>query len=277
MEIIIRKLQDIDKKDCLLIEEKALPGVSYVYDVWDDFTSEKNGHFLGAVLDEKLVGIGKITRLFDGYGWLETLRVHPDYQNKGVGKAVFAEYLKKMEQMNLEAIGMYTEGWNHRSAGLANKFGLNFKARFTEFVKDVKQSYVSSYFGFKKVNVNEAKEKLSMHYSSLGDFIVINRTYFPVREGLIEHVAKMGWIYSDDEGNIAIIGFRFQPYKAIHLAFFHGDVEKIVNFAVALASDLKSLRISAMRECSDMNQRKILTDFGFKNTGEEFVTLWKSL
>ncbi len=274
MEIIIRELVDSDKEDCLQIEAKALPGVSYVNDVWEDFTSRKRGYFLGAALDGRLVGIGKITKLYNGYGWLETLRVHPDYQGIGIGKAIYTEYMEKIKQMNFHAVGMYTESWNERSAYLANKFGLSFKARFTEFVKEIKPLNSLDSLGFKKVSMEESEDLLSPYYPMMGDFIVINRTYYPVKPGLSKHLAKVGWLFSDDEGNILVIGYRFQPQKALHLAFFYGDTEKIIKFAETYANKLKSSKISAMREYQDNKQHQLLKDFNFNYTKEEFITLW---
>jgi GNAT superfamily N-acetyltransferase len=46
----------------------------------------EDGGFLGMFEGEKLIGCAKITRLPDKVIWLEGLRIHPDYQHKGLGR-----------------------------------------------------------------------------------------------------------------------------------------------------------------------------------------------
>lgn len=277
MDIIVRELMDTDRQTCLQIEAAALPGVQYVNDVWEDFTCEENGYFLGATRDGTLAGIGKITRLQDGYGWLETLRVHPDYQGRGLGKAIYGEFMRRAEQMQFHALGMYTESWNARSAGLAETFGLRLQGRFTEFILDAGKGGAGEQEGFRALNAQEAENALAPFYQEMGAFLVVNRTYFPVREGLAAHIANEGWLFADENGNIAIAGFRFQPQKALHLAFFHGDTQKIMLFVNSRAKQLGSARISAMRAHRDQGEHRRLQALGFSHTGEEFLTLWKGL
>lgn len=72
-----------------------------------------------AEVDGKIVGIGKLTLLYDGSAWLETLRVDPAYQGNGVGKAIYRRYLEEAAELNAPALRMYTGVKNAVSAGLA--------------------------------------------------------------------------------------------------------------------------------------------------------------
>ena len=73
-------------------------------DVWNDFTSGEDGFFFGAYLDGELGGIGKMTKLYNGYGWLETLRVHPDFQGKGLEKAIYEAFMSHRETLGVSAL-----------------------------------------------------------------------------------------------------------------------------------------------------------------------------
>ena len=283
MGILVRGLTDADRAQCLRIEAAALPGVSYVDDVWEDFTSGRDGAFFGAVVDGELAGIGKITHLYDGYGWLETLRVHPDFQGRGAGKAIYGAYFARAAQMGLRALGMYTESWNARSAGLAGKFGLRVKGRFAEFVRDVRAGDAPEECAEGAVRpgnlltpVHEAKAEalLAPHYAKMDGFLVVNRTYYPAKAGLAARLARRGWLFRDDVGNVAVLGWRFQPQKAVHLAYFSGDDGEIARVSCALAARVGGGRVSAMREYQNETQRHRLAGMGFAPTGEEFVTLW---
>ncbi len=283
MEIVVRELADGDRQACLRIEAAALPGVSYVADVWEQFTSGRDGAFFGAEVDGALAGIGKITRLYDEYGWLETLRVHPEHQGRRAGKAIYGAYFARAVQMGLRELGMYTESWNARSAGLAGKFGLRLKGRFAEFVRDVEaetgaaggcERAEDAGVPFLPVGEAEAEAVLSPHHAAMDGFLVVNRTFYPAKPGLGAHLARQGWLFRDGAGSTVVLGWRFQPQKAVHLAFFDGDCEKVARFACAHAVQAGSGRVSAMREHRNETQRQLLAGMGFAPTGEEFVTLW---
>lgn len=83
MEVTIRALTENDKIQALRVEAAAMPKNRYLSDVWELFIGKADGCLLGAFIKDTLVGLGKITRLYEHYGWLETLRVHPDCQRVG--------------------------------------------------------------------------------------------------------------------------------------------------------------------------------------------------
>ena len=65
------------------VERETMSNV-YLSDAWHYFQSLGGG--LVCVYDgDKMIGIGRFSVLPDGSGWLETLRVIPEYQNKGAG------------------------------------------------------------------------------------------------------------------------------------------------------------------------------------------------
>lgn len=74
--------------------------------------------------------MGKLTVLFDGSAWLELLRVHPDFQRKGVGRAIYQRYFEQIKALGCPAARMYTGVSNKASAGLAEQFGLKRRAQF---------------------------------------------------------------------------------------------------------------------------------------------------
>ena len=95
MQITTRPFQDTDLGRCLEIERAAVRSNHYLNDVIDYYRTTK-GEFTLALADSFPAGMGKLTVLYDGSAWLELLRVHPDFQRQGMGKAIYRRYLEQV-------------------------------------------------------------------------------------------------------------------------------------------------------------------------------------
>ena len=80
------------------IEAGAVRANHYFSDVVDYYRSTA-GELTVACVDGVPVGMGKLTVLFDGSAWLELLRVHPDFQRKGVGRAIYRRYFEEIRAL----------------------------------------------------------------------------------------------------------------------------------------------------------------------------------
>lgn len=274
MEIITRKITDKDKKDCIYVENGAMPHNKYINDVWDLFLYKTDGDLIGAFVDGNLQGMGKLTRLYNGYGWLETLRVHPDYQNLGIGQEIYNAYLKHMKELNLKSVGMYTEMYNKISKHLAEKNGMKLTSKYTELLKPVTKPSTEK-FDFKLVSESEGEKLLTKYYKDMGKYIIINRTFFPVNKGLGKFLASNNWVFKDSENNILICGYRFQKEKAFHIPFIYGNIEKALEFANYLAYKANSKNLSTLQLVNDKIIDKYVEN-GFK-IDDDYMTLWIDL
>ena len=270
MEIYTRPAADADKERFIWIEKGATPGLAYVGDVWELFTKSNEGEFSAAFYNNELGGIGKLTRLYKSYAWLECLRVHPNYQGKGLGKAIYERYMEQMEEMSLTAAGMYTNYDNIVSRSLAEKFGLTVRARFSEYTKS----------GFKlpekAISPLKTSAGFSLEQTDLAPFIVLNRTFYPVKEGLAKILAQNNWLYIFDCG-IIIMGCRFQPKKALHIAHMEGDKDKLLDFSYLKAAEIGANTITAMRPYDNEEENEFLQSRGFVKNNTDYITLWKGL
>ena len=87
--ITTRKATFDDLDEMLIVEKASIKGNHYLEGVHKEFFTDPVGEMIVAEDDGIICGIGKITFQYNGDAWLETLRVHPDHQNKGVGKAIW--------------------------------------------------------------------------------------------------------------------------------------------------------------------------------------------
>jgi len=280
MKIWTRAATNADRERFIWIESGAMPGLSYVNDVWEMFTTGKGGEFSAALLGDELGGIGKLTRLYGSYAWLETLRVHPAYQGKGLGKAIYDRYMEQMAQMQLSAVGMYTNYDNIVSRALAEKYGLTVQERFSEYIKTDLPKPNVNLNDMQSISENNAENIFTEHLGKLPSnppkFIVVNRTFYPVKSGLAKMLTANGWLYICDYG-IIVMGCRFQPHKALHIAFMQGNKAKLLEFACAKAASIGTGTISAMRVYNDYEEGDFLTHHGFTKSETDYITLWKGL
>ena len=249
MNIETRRVTDNNRDECIYVEKGSMPHNRYIDDVWNMFLYETKGDLIGAFVDGKLQGMGKLTVLYNDYGWLETLRVHPDFQNMGLGQ----------------------EMYNKISKHLAEKNRFKVSAEYTEILKPVEDSDYKN-DDFIKVNSLKGEEILSKYYDEMDKYIVINRTFFPVDKGLGKFLASKGWLYTDGKGSIIVCGYRFQPEKAFHIPFVKGDIKKALNFANYLGKKAGSKNLSILKPVNS-KEIEIFIKEGFK-IDDDYMTLW---
>ena len=276
MKVWTRSAKDCDRERFIWVEKGATPGLSYVDDVWGMFTSGVDGEFSAAFYGDELGGIGKLTRLYEDYAWLETLRVHPDYQGRGLGKAIYDRYMEQMRDMGIKAVGMYTNYDNVVSRSLAEKYGLRVAERFSEYKKTDFSAQEGNLAGLHPAGEAESERIFSEYQGKMGQFIVLNRTFYPVRAGLLKALAANQWLYTCDYG-IIIMGCRFQPQKALHIAFMQGDKAELLKLAEAYGASIGAASVSAMRTYNDEEESEFLTRQGFEKNPTDYITLWKGL
>jgi len=276
MEVWTRAVKDSDRERLIWVEKGATPGLSYINDVWEPFIKGSDGEFSAAFCGDELGGMGKLTRLYEDYAWLEALRVHPNYQGRGLGKAIYDRYMEQIAGMGLKAVGMYTNYENVASRSLAERYGLSVKERFSEYVKADLTGQSAGLGGLRAVKEEHISSILPEQLDKIGKFIVLNRTFYPVRDGLFQKLAANKWLYTCGYG-IIIMGYRFQPRKALHIAFMQGDKVKLLKIAEAYAVKIGAGSVSAMRSYDDEAENEFLTHQGFIKNTTDYITLWKGL
>ena len=130
MEYTLQKVNWGYIGEAVCVEEETLPNSCYLRDNSDYFLNQTKGELTLVWSGDEPVGIGKLSLLPDGSGWLETLRVRPDWQGQGVGKAIYNRWLKEAQQLGCPAVRMFTGTKNVRSRGLAERFGLSLAGTY---------------------------------------------------------------------------------------------------------------------------------------------------
>lgn len=214
------------------VEKKTMGNYTYLKDAYTLY-QKSPGELIGVYDEEKLIGIGRFTVLADKTGWLECLRVIPEYQHKGAGKLIYEEYLKLAGRYNCSSIAMYTGEKNIASSSLAEKYGLFTIGHFTGFHFKPELTESSSFIQL----TPEKCDTLMQYKENYHDCLSVSRTFYHYNIENLSDFASMGMVYKDSESDSYIIaGARFQHHKTLHVALMEGDYQKCLAFIRNLAA-----------------------------------------
>ena len=63
-------------------------GHHYIPSVWEDWLGDAHGLLCVVEYGKRMAGFGKLTRLSASQWWLEGLRVHPDFEGRGIASHI---------------------------------------------------------------------------------------------------------------------------------------------------------------------------------------------
>jgi len=132
--MLIREAKPEDRPFVEEIARVTWGGKDYVERVFDEWLDD---NFYVLEVDGKVIGMAKLTILPGRVGWLEGLRVHPDYRGRGYGRKLhdfmlgFGERLAR--ERKIEALEFATYFLNRETIGMAERTGFHVKAKFFVF------------------------------------------------------------------------------------------------------------------------------------------------
>lgn len=272
MEYVLRPVTPEYLDAALRVEQAAMAKNCYLSDVYEYYLTT-TGELTGAFADGQLVGIGKLTVLWDGSGWLETLRVAPEWQRKGVGTAIYHRYMEQAEQLRCPFLRMYTGAKNVPSAGLARRFGLEKAMQFREYALPAAPEKADG-SGFVPVPENEAAALLEPWTAQYNGYVVTNRTYYRLNEDTCRGLARCGRVWRHAaSGTVMVAGARFQSDKGLHIALLEGDRGRGLAFAQLLARQRGAGRVVCNFALENPALEQFLQENGFQPTGGDLMTM----
>ncbi len=280
MEITTRAFRPEDLEACLEVEKGAIKGPNhYMADVIDYYNTTR-GEMTVVEVDGKIAGMGKLTVLYDGSAWLELLRVHPDYQRKGCGMAIYKRYMEQLKEFGCPAARLYTGAQNVPSAGLAMKHGFHRSTEFHGMTLTMDKADASLFWEppmYHHLSGEEAIRELLPMKEQLGGYLDINQTYYDINEKTLRGLAAAGWIYGDGKGSVLVAGARFQPEKALYIAAMKGDKRRALSYALNMMVMGGHQKIAAHFPVGDQEMIDFLSRHGFeKNPSDLVVMEWQT-
>jgi GNAT superfamily N-acetyltransferase len=84
LPVRIRLAKKEDKAPLMEFIKHVWGGHDYLPYVWDDWLKEKGTRMNVVEVDGRVVGMNRLRLMPDGTGWLEGVRIHPDYRGRGL-------------------------------------------------------------------------------------------------------------------------------------------------------------------------------------------------
>lgn len=262
MDIQTRRARLSDLPQMLEVEKAAIR-LCYLQEVHQDFFSDDRGEMTVATQGDTILGFGKLTIQYDGSAWAELLRVHPDYQGMGAGKAIWKRYMEQCRDLHCPYIRMYTGVTNVVSKHLAEKNGLDRAVEFSECSIPIAGNE-GAVPGFAPISYEQAAPQLSALTDTWGDYACFNRTFYHFGAPFLKAMADEGKLYSDGH-NIVALGCRFMPERGMHIGFMLGDFATCIAFARGEAARRGAPQLTIMHKAgfADLQQALTADDFTY--------------
>ena len=84
LEVVCRAGKEADTSDVMELTSTIWEGGDYVPKTWADWLADTQGLLAVAEYQGRVLGLGKLSRLTEQDWWLEGLRVHPEYEGRGI-------------------------------------------------------------------------------------------------------------------------------------------------------------------------------------------------
>ena len=271
MDFIVKRAKYEDLAPCAVVEKETMGDYCYLEDAWHFFNS-LGGDMVCVYDGDKMIGIGRFSVLFDGSGWLETLRVIPSYQRKGAGRLIYKDYLALAKEYNCPSMAMFTGVENVSSSALARVNGLEKAAQHRGY--HLTDLSCGNPHGFKHVNWQRAVELILPMKEEYNNYMTFNRTFFHVNEANAKGFAIEGKVFEDKEsGSFIVCGARFQHNVTLHIAMMGGDYNKCIEFAANYAKAQGLEKVSCTFAIENEKLEAALKARGFKAESSDLITM----
>ena len=210
MTVIVREAKPSDKKPLMDFVTKTWGGHDYVPSVWDEWLRDKGGKMFVVEVDGKLVGMNRVRLLKDGTGWLEGVRIHPDFRGKGLASLLGEKSMKYASNLGVSTFRLTSSSRNRVAHRQVAKMGFSEVARFDVFRARTKSRLLRG-GGVDRLSPSDLSKALRVIRGS-EEYRAGKGVYWDAfvtraldRESLSELIAKR-YVFSarDEEGNSAV-------------------------------------------------------------------------
>jgi len=173
----IRRAVESDKNRIIEISSKIWEGDDYIPYVVDEWIKSIDSEFVVAETEGQISGFARYIRYSNDFGWLEGIRMDPEFRNLGIGKTL-TDYLiniAKKEGVKKLALSTYID--NEASIHIVESKGF---IKFTSFVyceKEIEQNDLVPHIDFsciEKIQIEEALE-----FIEKSQFLAISKGFIP--------------------------------------------------------------------------------------------------
>ncbi len=130
--IVVRSARPADKDPILAFCQNTFSWGDYIADVWDLWLTDTLGRMFVAQVGEQPVGVVHAA-LADGAAWMEGMRVHPDFRQRGVATAMDVAARAFAREHACSRARLVTSVKNIAAQALLARIGYRRVAQFNEW------------------------------------------------------------------------------------------------------------------------------------------------
>jgi GNAT superfamily N-acetyltransferase len=181
--VVCRPALAKDTEAVIELSSHIWDGSDYIPHVWEEWMADPDGLLGVAEMHGRVAGVFKLTKFREGEWYMEGLRVHPDFQGKGVASHIHAYVLETWRRMGSGIIRLTTGSYNVKVHRMCEQSG--FK-QIAEFIPYRAPSLTDGTGNFIKLALPEASEALEF---------VLKSPMHALSSGLI----NLGWVYAEPQ------------------------------------------------------------------------------
>jgi GNAT superfamily N-acetyltransferase len=181
--VVCRPALSKDTEDVMELCSHIWDGGDYIPQVWEEWLADPDGLLGVAELYGRVVGVFKLTKFQEQEWYLEGLRVHPDYQGKGIASHIHEYVVETWRRMGSGIIRLVTGSYNVKVHQMCAQTGFKRIAEFIPFRAPCLPEKANNFSG---LTMEEAPRAMK--------FVSDSPTH-ALSRGLI----NLGWVYADPQ------------------------------------------------------------------------------
>jgi GNAT superfamily N-acetyltransferase len=242
-KVLCRPALSKDTEQVMELCSHIWEGGDYIPHVWDRWLDDPVGLLGVAELSGRVVGVFKLTKFQDNEWYLEGLRVHPDFQGKGIAAHIHEYVVDTWRLMGGGIVRLVTASYNVKVHHMCEQDGFTRIAEFVPYRAPALREESNNFSSLPFEEAQRALEFVSESWSHIQSACLINLGWVyanPLLKHLQEAINnKHAWwwrggqgfisIWEDDEDNEREPGIQLIGCAPIDLAGLLVDYRRLVD------------------------------------------------
>lgn len=185
MPVVCRPALPMDTPGMLALTSNIWDGEDYVPHTWDDWMADPDGILAVAEFKARIVGLGKLTKLSDIDWWLEGLRVHPEYEGRGIASRINDYLLAHWQLKGSGVVRLATISKREPVKHMVKKRGFKLIGEYVTYQSQFPRSQKST---------SPSKQFRPVEIAEIGE--VLSWLHQPGRSRLNFGIMDLGWQFA---------------------------------------------------------------------------------
>jgi GNAT superfamily N-acetyltransferase len=156
--LVCRPALPQDTPDVMELTRTIWEGEDYVPSVWAEWLADPHGMLVVAQYGKSVVGLCRLSRLGPGEWWLQGLRVHPEYEKRGIASHLHEYTLAAWQREGDGVLRLATASFRAPVQHLCERTGFKKTAEFTPFMAAALPDQGTGFTLMDESNANNALE-----------------------------------------------------------------------------------------------------------------------